>query len=125
VSAVRTHYLNMESVNHFGVKLCGYLITLVRKKQPTVKEALKSLMICKSLNYYDYGIELAGYFNGLGLIDPDMMGYLVKLENWSKQRKPKSKAGKLLNFLPNSINLRLLNGLREILDIKEIPERSF
>jgi hypothetical protein len=66
-----------------------------RKKQPTVKEALKSLMICKSLNYYDYGIELAGYFNGLGLIDSDIVGYLEKLENWSKQRKPKSKAGKL------------------------------
>jgi hypothetical protein len=93
-------------------------------KKPNLEQALKSLIICKALNYFDYGLELASYFNKLGLIGTDIISYLEKPENWiNRLKKPRSKAGKLLNLLPASMKMRLLLGIKEILDIKNILEK--
>ncbi|MCX7593411.1 MAG: FkbM family methyltransferase [Fischerella sp.] len=93
-------------------------------KKPTYEQSIKSLMICKALNYCDYGLELATYFHSLGLIDSELMSHLEKPENWLKpKRKPALKSGKLLNLLPENINRRLLFGMREILDINNILEK--
>jgi len=86
-------------------------------KKPSREQALKALRICKALRYFDYGCELASYFNDIGIIESEILTYLERLENWVIKSKPlSSKAGKLLSLLPERINKRLRYGLKEICD---------
>ena len=86
-------------------------------KKPSLEEALKSLTICKAMKCYDYGLELAGYFNDLGIIDGDMLAYLQKPEKWIiKPKPPTSTFGKILRLLPEDINKRLMFGLKQIIE---------
>ncbi|WP_156800571.1 FkbM family methyltransferase [Thalassoporum mexicanum] len=93
-----------------------------QKRQPSLVQALKALLICKALKYFDYGFELATYFKDTGVIDQATFTALEDPQFWqsrmgyAKRKKPQTKAGKLLNLLPESINKRLLFGLKEVLD---------
>ena len=86
-------------------------------KKTTREQALKALMICKALKYFEYGIELDLYFNKLGIVDQEEVNFLQKPESWLvKPKPPRSKAGKILSLLPQSINKRLMFGVQEIFD---------
>lgn len=86
-------------------------------KKPTSEQAIKSLLICRYLNYSDYGVELLLYFENLNILNSNILTFFKKAENWKLKRKhPVSKAGKLLKLLPESINKRLMFGLQEIID---------
>jgi FkbM family methyltransferase len=86
-------------------------------KPPTAEQALKALRIAKVLGCYDYGYELAAFFNASGLIDADTLSYLQKQENWiPRRRPPSSRVGKLVRWLPEGIRRRLLFGLEQTVD---------
>ncbi|AFY89994.1 MAG: hypothetical protein CLLPBCKN_005544 [Chroococcidiopsis cubana SAG 39.79] len=94
------------------------------KKKTTPEQAIKYLKICQALEYFDYGLELAYYFKSLGIIEASTVKYLEKPEHWTniersdswKKHKSLSKTGKVLSFLPNSINQRLTYGLKEVVE---------
>jgi FkbM family methyltransferase len=54
-------------------------------KIPERKLAIKSLVICRTLKFYDYGMELAYYFHQNGIISLDELRYLKKFENWTSK----------------------------------------
>lgn len=86
-------------------------------KKPSLEEALKSLLICKGMKCFDYGLELAGYFKDLEIIDGDMFAYLEMPKSWiNKPKTPSSKVGKFLRLLPEDINKRLMFGLKQIFE---------
>ena len=89
-------------------------------KKVTLEQALKSLRICRALKCLDYGYELTDYFFQLGILDSGMKSFFEIPQNWITPRKsPKSKAGKILSFLPDSINRRIAFGLEEILESRK------
>ena len=55
-----------------------------RQKIPTREQALRALLICKTLEYYDYGFELASHFRDAGLIDNETVTFLEQPENWMR-----------------------------------------
>ena len=88
-----------------------------QNKQPSLQLALKSLRICKALQYCDYGLELARFFKDSGIISDEMFNFFQIPENWkSKKKNPTSKIGKLLKLLPKKINQKLMRGLQQVLD---------
>jgi FkbM family methyltransferase len=95
-----------------------------RDKLPSTQEAaLKAIMISKSLNFQDYALELSNYFQSKGLISSEHVETFNQPTLVSK--KSKSKIGKILKLLPSSLHHRLLNGLTDILDVKEVLEKGF
>lgn len=88
-----------------------------QEKKPTLEEALKSLVICKGMKCFDYGLELAGYFKDLGIIDGDLLADLEMPKNWiTKPKPPSSTVGKILRLLPSDISKRLMFGLKQVLE---------
>jgi len=87
-----------------------------QKREPSREQALKSLTVCKALQYIDYGFELSGYYKSLGIIDREAFSYLEKPENWLIKRKPLSRTGRLLSVFPKTVKEHLLHGLKEILE---------
>lgn len=88
-----------------------------QNKVPSLQLAIKVLLICKSLQYYDYGLELAKYFKENMILDDDMFTFFQDPKNWTNmQLQPVSKVGKILRFFPKIIQEKLLFGLQEILD---------
>ncbi|MBD2179748.1 FkbM family methyltransferase [Planktothrix sp. FACHB-1355] len=86
-------------------------------KNPSLEEALKYLTICRAMKCFDYGLELSRYFKDLGIVDRDMLNYLEKPENWIiKPKPPTSTLGKILRWLPEDINKRLMFGLKQIIE---------
>lgn len=71
---------------------------ITNNKIPSREQAIKSLLICKTLKYNDYGLELASYFHQNGLLSLDELKYLNKIENWS------SKKDILIDFVKRSFN---------------------
>ncbi|HAA32622.1 MAG TPA: FkbM family methyltransferase [Cyanobacteria bacterium UBA8553] len=90
---------------------------VANKRESTREQALKFLRICQSLEYFDYGFELACYFNKMNLIEDEVIQYLKKPENWLKDNLlPNQIGNKLLGWLPEKVNRRLLQKLQEIAD---------
>jgi len=86
---------------------------------PDRGQAIKSLIICQALEYYDYGLELAQYYRQHGIIDAKEFEKIEKVETWTPGRvrkAPGSRTGRVLQHLPDSINDRLWYGLREIME---------
>jgi FkbM family methyltransferase len=77
-----------------------------QNKHPSMEKALKSLMICKSLKYFDYGMELARYFNDLGLINSTVVEYFERQGKYSAHQNSNSKTNKILNSLLKIVKLR-------------------
>lgn len=51
---------------------------------PTREQALKCLVICKALEFFDFGVELSDHFGEAGIIDPEMVAYLRQPQNWAR-----------------------------------------
>ncbi len=94
-----------------------WLYDIVGHKEPVTEEqALKVLLICKVLKFFDYGMELVDHFDKLKVLDNHQLAYLKKTDNWIEKKKSTlSKAGWLLSLLPKKVNIELMRGLKEII----------
>lgn len=50
---------------------------------PTRERALRALRLCRSLGYFDFGCELAGYFRSAGIVTADEAGPLEAAAAWT------------------------------------------
>ena len=83
--------------------------------KPTLEKALKALLICKALKYFDYGLELAKYFYDLELINLETLKYLEIPSNWITKYQPSnSKLGKFLRLLSSPFRNRIMSELTQI-----------
>ena len=88
-----------------------------QNKSTSLDLALKALRICKALKFYDYGFELAKYFKEKNGLDCKVFEFFDIWKNWqTKPKKPVSKIGNILRFLPKRINEKILFGVQEVLD---------
>ena len=53
-----------------------------RKAVPSREGALRALLICQVLQFYDYGFELACYFRDAGLIESSTVDSLQDPDQW-------------------------------------------
>jgi FkbM family methyltransferase len=86
-------------------------------KPVTTEQALKALRICQALGYFDYGFELAEYFEQQGVIDSTVFQFLKKPNNWLQGTFWFSKAtNNFLGIVPEKVSRRLLGKFQEIAD---------
>ena len=86
-------------------------------KLPSRVQALKALQISRSLQFFDYGFELAAFFGAHGVLKKHESDVLTNSSFWttgsSRQQRPRRTA-KLIRLLPGAVQKRLRWALEEI-----------
>ena len=79
----------------------------------TKEKAMKALLICAKMHYYDYGLELAYFFRDIGLVSSKITNSLEIEENW-KIDSPSPSPPKFLSAIATLIRLLPTPARREL-----------